>query len=97
KAFANVMPPAAGAPGEVAAAEAEFTALGRPTQFAAGVLLPLPAQYFFEAVAHRVSQAGPDEVKNLVIEDARELAAADQQRRVEDHVPVRKKAGRVPV
>ena len=55
--------------------EVGFAPFGRPAQLAASMGPALACEEIFERPAERVSAAEPDEVEELVDEDARELGA----------------------
>ena len=78
--LAAILPPAAVAGSDITGRERAFSPLRRPAQLAARARLPFTLHQALVGAARRVSQSNPNEVKQLVDEDARKLLPAATER-----------------
>ena len=80
EALAAILPPSASAALNIVGSEGAFSPLRRPAQLAARARLPFTLHQALVGVARRVAQPRPDEVKQLMDEDAREFRPAAIER-----------------
>src|SRR6185437_11930920 len=83
--FAHVFAPAPRSARKVLGPKIPLANFSRPAQFPSGARAQLRLKYTFPRTPRAISQPDPDEMKDLMDEDARELRRIVEQRRIQNN------------